>query len=80
MSRELKELRKELAEMKNLLRMSFDMQMDLQRAVRQEVAAAMATSELGTAVDINPVLSPMLQERRRICQRNPRRPWLTATA
>jgi len=33
-----------MAEMKNMIKLTFDMQMDLQRAIRQEVAAAMGAA------------------------------------
>ncbi len=42
MTRELQSLKAQMQEMRNMLRMSFDMQLDIQRAIRQEVAAAMA--------------------------------------
>lgn len=40
MSREMNALKAQIAELKNMMRMSFDVQLDIQRAIRQEVAAA----------------------------------------
>ncbi len=45
MSREMRAVKAQLQEMKEMLRMSFDMQLDLQRAIRQEVAAALAANQ-----------------------------------
>ena len=42
MSREMRALKTQMAELKAMLRMSMDMQLDTQRAIRQEVAAALA--------------------------------------
>ncbi|XP_077992283.1 uncharacterized protein LOC144446403 [Glandiceps talaboti] len=39
----LETMRQELEELKNMVRMNFEMQLDIQRAIRQEVAAALAT-------------------------------------
>ena len=44
LSREMQSLKSQLEEMKNMMRLSFDLQMDIQRAIRQEVAAALATA------------------------------------
>lgn len=41
MSREIQSLKAQLMEMKNMMKLSFDLQMDIQRSIRQEVAAAM---------------------------------------
>lgn len=48
LSREINSLKAQLQEMKNMMKISFDLQMDIQRAIRQEVAAgiAAATGEL----------------------------------
>lgn len=35
-------LKAQVEEMKNMLKVSFDLQLDIQRAIRQEVAAAMS--------------------------------------
>lgn len=43
MSREIQSLKSQMEEMKNMMRLSFDLQMDIQRAIRQEVAAALAS-------------------------------------
>ena len=40
----MQSLKSQLEEMKNMMRLSFDLQMDIQRAIRQEVAAALATA------------------------------------
>ena len=42
LNREIRGLKSQMAEMKNMLKLSFDLQMDIQRAIRQEVAAAMS--------------------------------------
>ncbi|KAK2151649.1 hypothetical protein LSH36_356g06010 [Paralvinella palmiformis] len=39
-SREMAAIKAQLSEMRNMLQMSFDVQLDIQRAIRQEVAAA----------------------------------------
>ncbi len=52
MTRELQSLKAQMQEMRNMLRMSFDMQLDIQRAIRQEVAAAMA-AHLGELISAN---------------------------
>ena len=44
MSREMKALKSQMAELKNMLKLSLDIQRDTQRAIRQEVAAALATA------------------------------------
>lgn len=44
LSREMQSLKAQMEEMKNMLRLSFDLQMDIQRAIRQEVAAAIASA------------------------------------
>lgn len=52
MSREIQSLKSQMEEMKNMLRLSFDLQMDIQRAIRQEVAAALSafTGQLVTCL------------------------------
>lgn len=42
LSREMASLKAQVEEMKNMLKVSFDLQLDIQRAIRQEVAAAMS--------------------------------------
>ncbi|XP_035824188.1 uncharacterized protein LOC101846543 isoform X2 [Aplysia californica] len=42
LSREIQGLKSQMMEMKNMLKLTFDLQMDIQRAIRQEVAAAMS--------------------------------------
>ena len=44
MSRELRAMKAQMQEMKEMIKMSFDMQLDIQRAIRQEVAAAIAAN------------------------------------
>ena len=44
MSHELRSLKAQMQEMKEMLKMSFDMQLDIQRAIHQEVAAAIAAN------------------------------------
>ncbi|KAH9524784.1 hypothetical protein Btru_027814 [Bulinus truncatus] len=41
LGREIQSLKAQMNEMKNMLKLTFDLQLDIQRAVRQEVAAAM---------------------------------------
>ena len=42
LSREIQGLKAQLAEMKNMIKLNFDLSLDIQRAVRQEVAAGIA--------------------------------------
>lgn len=42
MSREINSLKSQMEELKNMMKLSFDLQLDIQRAIRQEVAAAVA--------------------------------------
>lgn len=42
MHREMQEMKSQLAELKQMMRVSFDLQMDIQRSIRQEVAAALS--------------------------------------
>lgn len=44
MSREIASLKAQLQEMRNMMKVSFDLQMDIQRAIRQEVAAGIAAA------------------------------------
>jgi len=44
MSHEVRSLRTEVRELRGLMQLSFDLQLDIQRAVRQEVAAAISQS------------------------------------
>lgn len=44
LSREIASLKAQLQEMKNMMKVSFDLQMDIQRAIRQEVAAGIAAA------------------------------------
>ncbi|KAK7109437.1 uncharacterized protein [Littorina saxatilis] len=50
LSREMQGLKSQMEEMKNMLRLSFDLQMDIQRAIRQEVAAAIASATAEGAI------------------------------
>lgn len=43
-SREIRELKSEMSELKRLLKLSFDVQLDMQRALRQEIAALVANT------------------------------------
>ncbi len=46
-SREMSSLKSQIQELKNMMRMSFDLQLDIQRAIRQEVAAAVSQATSG---------------------------------
>ncbi|KAK7494703.1 hypothetical protein BaRGS_00014101 [Batillaria attramentaria] len=56
LNREIQSLKAQMEEMKNMMRLSFDLQMDIQRAIRQEVAAALAsvTAQGATAAAAQP--------------------------
>ena len=41
---DIEQMKNQLREMKQMMRISFDLQMDIQRAIRQEVAAAMVAA------------------------------------
>ncbi|KAH3786559.1 uncharacterized protein LOC127843164 [Dreissena polymorpha] len=47
LSREISALKAQLLEMKNMMKISFDLQMDIQRSIRQEVAAGIAAASGG---------------------------------
>ncbi|XP_071089724.1 uncharacterized protein [Haliotis cracherodii] len=49
LSREISSLKSQMEEMKNMLKLSFDLQLDIQRAIRQEVAAAVSQATGATA-------------------------------
>ncbi|XP_019626346.1 PREDICTED: uncharacterized protein LOC109471461 isoform X2 [Branchiostoma belcheri] len=49
---ELASLQAQVEELKNMVRVSFDLQLDLQRAIRQEVAAAMAAHTGSNTQDV----------------------------
>lgn len=53
MSRELRALKSQMTELKTMLKMSIDMQLDTQRAIRQEVAAALAQSTQDAAAVVS---------------------------
>lgn len=57
LSREMQSLKAQMEEMKNMLRLSFDLQMDIQRAIRQEVAAAIASATVQGATASSVVCS-----------------------
>ena len=40
----MQSLKAQMEEMKNMMRLSFDLQVDIQRAIRQEVAAALSAA------------------------------------
>ncbi|XP_041371239.1 uncharacterized protein LOC121384760 isoform X1 [Gigantopelta aegis] len=56
LSREIKSLKAQMVEMKNMIKLNFDLSLDIQRAVRQEVAAgiAMAAGENAAAAATAP--------------------------
>ena len=43
MNREMAAMKSQIAELKSMMELSFNMQMEIQRAIRQEVSAALAT-------------------------------------
>lgn len=48
-------MKAQLLELKQMMRVSFDLQLDIQRAIRQEVAAALAafcTPQISTGVSV----------------------------
>ncbi|KAH3786727.1 hypothetical protein DPMN_164836 [Dreissena polymorpha] len=47
LSREISDLKAQLLEMKKMMKISFDLQMDIQRSIRQEVAAGIAAASGG---------------------------------
>ncbi|XP_067656830.1 uncharacterized protein [Haliotis asinina] len=49
LSREISSLKSQMEEMKNMMKLSFDLQLDIQRAIRQEVAAAISQATGATA-------------------------------
>lgn len=49
MSQELRDMKSEILELKQLMRTSFDLQLEIQRAIRQEVAAALSSMCTQTA-------------------------------
>ena len=51
MSRELAALKAQMQEMKNMMKVSFDLQLDIQRAIRQEVAAGLAAAMASNGKD-----------------------------
>ncbi|CAL1526424.1 unnamed protein product [Lymnaea stagnalis] len=55
LSREIQGLKSQMNEMKNMLKLTFDLQMDIQRAIRQEVAAAMNNITGSSPVQNRPI-------------------------
>ena len=51
---ELSDMKSEILELKQLMRTSFDLQMEIQRAIRQEVAAALSSACTPTSQPIAP--------------------------
>ncbi|CAH1784023.1 unnamed protein product [Owenia fusiformis] len=49
-TREMQMMKRQMEEMKNMMKMSFNLQMDIQRSIRQEVAAALAQVTGGSGV------------------------------
>ena len=60
-AREVRELKDELSEMKNLLKLSLEMQMDMQRAFKQEISALISNTFVDSA-------SARLVNTSRVCQ------------
>ena len=52
MSREIAGLKAQLQEMRNMMKVSFDLQLDIQRAIRQEVAGGIAAATGSSAKNV----------------------------
>ena len=65
MSREMNALKAQLKEMRQMMKLQFDLTLDIQRSVRQEVAAAMNQN---TGTSLVTLSSVMLIERSRQCR------------
>ncbi|XP_013383177.1 uncharacterized protein LOC106153697 [Lingula anatina] len=64
LSREMQIMKAQMEEMKNMLKVSFELQMDIQRAIRQEVSAALVKA-LGSTTEAPPtVRSPPVDDSR----------------
>ncbi|XP_055874333.1 uncharacterized protein LOC106076478 [Biomphalaria glabrata] len=55
LGRELQSLKAQMNEMKNMLKLTFDLQLDIQRAIRQEVAGAMNSLSVSPPVLSRPI-------------------------
>ncbi|XP_050397976.2 uncharacterized protein LOC126815917 [Patella vulgata] len=69
LSREIASLKSKLEQMQNMMKLSFDLQMDIQRSIRQEVAAAInnGASASTTAAATPPASKPVLDSHCLIC-------------
>ncbi|KAK6174505.1 hypothetical protein SNE40_017769 [Patella caerulea] len=68
LSREIASLKSKLEQMQNMMKLSFDLQMDIQRSIRQEVAAALNNgASVSTAAAAAPVSKPVLDSHCLIC-------------
>ena len=70
MSREIHSLKSQLQEMKNMMRQSFDLQLDIQRAIRQEVAAALSQVQGADECDVSTKSKPVSDTHCLICLDN----------
>ncbi|ESO97035.1 hypothetical protein LOTGIDRAFT_231775 [Lottia gigantea] len=70
LSRELSKLRSEMEEMKNMLKLSFELQTDIQRAIRQEVAAAINNAQGASAIPVSTPSRPVMDDKCVICVDN----------
>ena len=57
MREELRDMKSEILELKQLMRTSFDLQLEIQRAIRQEVAAALSSMCTPTSILSHPPIS-----------------------
>ena len=61
LQQELQDMRTQVVELKQMMKVSFDLQLDIQRSIRQEVAAALAafSNPAASAAPASPILSGM---------------------
>ena len=57
MQTELREMKSQILELKQLMRTSFDLQLEIQRAIRQEVAAALSSAYVSPSLSSMPPIS-----------------------
>ena len=57
MQTELREMKSQILELKQLMRTSFDLQLEIQRAIRQEVAAALSSACVSPSLSSMPPIS-----------------------
>lgn len=62
MAQEMAMLRSQMAELQNMVKVSFDLQLDLQRSIRQEVAAALHGSLAGNSSGVAAAVMPNNRE------------------